>query len=104
LEQLPKPYLEFRDRFPELARAYDTLGETAHQNGPLDDKTRQLVKLALSIGAGHEGAVHSHTRRAMHAGATREEVFHVVTLAVTSIGFPSAVAAYTWVTDELKRK
>jgi AhpD family alkylhydroperoxidase len=102
LEQLPKPYLEFRDRFPEVAAAYDKLGETAHQNGPLDGKTRQLVKLALSIGAGHEGAVHSHTRRAIHAGATREEVFHVVTLAVTSIGFPSAVAAYTWVTDELK--
>jgi AhpD family alkylhydroperoxidase len=104
LEQLPKPYLEFRDQFPELAGAYDKLGETAHQSGPLDDKTRQLIKLALSIGAGNEGAVHSHTRRAMHAGATQEEVLHVVALAITSIGFPSTVAAYTWVTDELKRK
>jgi alkylhydroperoxidase/carboxymuconolactone decarboxylase family protein YurZ len=102
LEQLPRPYLEFRDRFPELARAYDKLGETAHQSGPLDDKTRQLIKQVLSIGAGNEGSVHPHTRRATQAGATREEVFHVVVLAVTSIGFPSAVAAYTRVTDELK--
>jgi 4-carboxymuconolactone decarboxylase len=104
LERLPKPYLEFRDQFPELAQAYDSLGEAAHRSGPLDDKTRQLVKLALSVGAGNEGAVHSHTRRAMDAGATREEVFHVLALAVTSIGFPPTVKAYTWVTDELKEK
>jgi AhpD family alkylhydroperoxidase len=104
LEQLPKPYLEFRDRFPELAEAYDKLGEAAHQSGPLDDKTRQLIKLALSIGAGNEGAVHSHTRRAIRAGATHEEVFHVLALAVTSIGFPPTVKAYTWVTDELKEQ
>lgn len=104
MEQLPKPYLEFRDRFPELAEAYDKLGEAAHQSGPLDDKTRQLVKLALSIGAGNEGAVQSHTRRAIHAGAKHEEIFHVLALAVTSIGFPPTVKAYTWVTDEFKEK
>ena len=104
MEQLPKPYLEFRERFPQLADAYDRLGEAAHQSGPLDEKTRQLVKLALSVGAGHEGAVHSHTRRAMDAGATKEELFQVLALAVTSIGFPPTVAAYTWVTDELKQK
>jgi AhpD family alkylhydroperoxidase len=101
VEQLPKPYLEFRERFPQLADAYDKLGEAAHQSGPLDEKTRQLIKLALSVGAGHEGAVHSHTRRAMDAGATKEELFQVLALAVTSIGFPPTVAAYTWVTDEL---
>ena len=104
MEQLPKPYLEFRERFPQLADAYDKLGEAAHQSGPLDEKTRQLIKLALSVGAGHEGAVHSHTRRAMDAGAKKEELFQVLALAVTSIGFPPTVAAYTWVTDELKKR
>jgi AhpD family alkylhydroperoxidase len=104
LEHLPKPYLEFRERFPNLAEAYDKLGEAAHQSGPLDDKTRQLVKLALAVGAGNEGAVHSHTRRAVNAGAAEEEIYHVLALAVTSIGFPRSVAAYTWVIDELKRE
>lgn len=104
MEKLPKPYLEFRERFPELAEAYDKLGEAAHGSGPLDDKTRQLVKLALAVGAGNEGAVHSHTRRALQAGATQDELFHVLALAVTSIGFPPTVKAYTWVTDELTKK
>jgi len=104
VEQLPKPYVEFRERFPELAEAYDKLGDAAHQSGPLDEKARQLVKLALSVGAGNEGAVHSHTRRALEAGASHEEIFHVLALAVTSIGFPPTVRAYTWVTDELSRK
>jgi hypothetical protein len=40
----------------------------------------------------------------MDAGATKQELFQVLALAVTSIGFPPTVAAYTWVTDELKRK
>ena len=80
------------------------MANLAHQSGPLDDKARQLVKLSLSIGAGNEGAVHSHTRRALQAGATHEEIFHVLALAVTSIGFPSTVKAYTWITDELKGK
>jgi alkylhydroperoxidase/carboxymuconolactone decarboxylase family protein YurZ len=48
--------------------------------------------------------VHSHTRRALQAGATQEEIFHVLALAVTSIGFPSSGKAYTWITDELKGK
>ena len=104
MEQLPKPYLDFRGYFPDLAEAYDKLGEAAHRGGPLDEKTRQLVKLAISVGAGNEGATHSHTRRAIQAGATEEEVFHVLALAVTSIGFPPAVKAYSWVTDELRAK
>jgi AhpD family alkylhydroperoxidase len=67
----------------------------------LDDKTRQLVKLALAIGMGHEGAVHAHTRRALAAGIHPAEIKHVVTLAVTTMGMPNTVAAFTWVNDIL---
>lgn len=38
--------------------------------GPLSEKVAQLVRLAMAIGSGQEGAVHSHTRRALEAGAT----------------------------------
>jgi AhpD family alkylhydroperoxidase len=68
----------------------------------LNEKTRELVKLALSVGARLEGAVHSHTARALKAGATADEIRHVVLLALTTVGFPSMMAARTWVEDILK--
>ena len=106
MSHLPPTYERFRATFPELSAAYDALGEAAHQQGPVDLKTRQLIKLGLSVGARAEGAVRSHAKRAVEAGATQEEVLHVLALAVTSIGFGPAVAAYSWITaalDDRKR-
>jgi alkylhydroperoxidase/carboxymuconolactone decarboxylase family protein YurZ len=37
------------------------------------------------------------------AGATREEIDQVLALAATVIGFPAAVAAFTWIRDCLDR-
>ncbi len=87
MSQLPKPFRQFRKQFPTVAEAYDALGSAAHESGPLDGKTRELIKLAIAIGARTEGAAHSHTRRAIDAGASRDEILHVLALAVTSIGF-----------------
>ena len=85
-------------------RAYESLGFATQKAGPLDPKTRALVKLGLAIGAGLEGAVHSHTRRALEAGCAPDEVRHVVLLATTTMGFPSMMAALSWVEDVLSRK
>jgi AhpD family alkylhydroperoxidase len=49
------------------------MGDAVHRSGPLDEKTRALIKLAISTGARLEGAVHSHTRKAVQTGATKEE-------------------------------
>lgn len=102
MTNLPKPYRQFSAEFPAVAEAYQRLGSAAHESGPLDEKSRQLAKLALAVGAGHEGAVHAHTKRALAQGLTPAEIKHVVTLAVTTLGFPHAIAAYTWVNDILQ--
>jgi 4-carboxymuconolactone decarboxylase len=102
MSKKPQAHNQFLDEFPQVADAYHQLATAAHDNGPLDEKTRQLVKLALAIGDRHEGAVHAHTRRALQAEITPEEIKHVVVLAVTSLGMANAVAAYTWVNDVLE--
>ena len=102
MAQLPKAYENFKRNYPEIWRAYDRLGEAAHDSGPLEKKERELLKLAMSMGAGLEGAVHSHTRRALEAGASPQEIRHVVLLGVTTLGFPRTVAALTWLEDDLK--
>ena len=102
MARLPKAYENFRKNYAKVWETYDQLGAALHEGGPLDKKNRELVKLALAIGARLEGAVHSHTRRALEAGDTPEEVHHVVLLGLTTLGFPHTIAAMTWVEDDLK--
>ncbi len=98
---LPGTYEKFRREKPAVARAYENLGKACAEAGPLDARTRELVKLAMAIGGRLEGAVHSHVRRALEAGATPEEIRHVVALAVPTMGFPTTAMAFTWVEDVL---
>ena len=67
-DMLPQVVQELAETYPEVWEAYGRLGEAASAAGPLDAKAERLVKLALAIGAGREGAVHSHARRAARAG------------------------------------
>jgi alkylhydroperoxidase/carboxymuconolactone decarboxylase family protein YurZ len=59
------------------------------------------VKLAVSVGALREGAVHSHARKALAAGAAPAEMRHVAILSLPTIGFPGMMAALSWVNDVL---
>lgn len=104
MAKLPKAFETFRRRYRSVYRAYETLGGAAHEAGPLDQKTRELVKLGMAIGGRLEGAVRSHATRALEAGATPKEIEHVVLLGITTCGFPTAVAAYTWVEDFLRKR
>lgn len=101
MDTLPASYREFQERHPAVWAAYDRLGAACHGAGPLDERTRQLVKLGIAVGQRSEGAVHSHTRKALEAGATPDEVRHVVLLAIPTVGFPLSMAALTWVEDVL---
>jgi len=100
-EFLPRPLQEFIKKYPDIWQAYENLGEKCHEGGPLDEKTRRLVKLGIAIGARLEGAVHSHTKRAVEIGIPENEIIHVALLAITTIGFPSTIAAITWIRDVL---
>ncbi|MDX1630996.1 MAG: carboxymuconolactone decarboxylase family protein [Thermoanaerobaculia bacterium] len=94
----PNTYTEFVGRFPKLGKAWSTIAE-AGRSGPLDGKTRRLIKLAVAIGAMREGAVHASVRKALSLGITEEELDQVVALSASTLGMPSTVACYTWVHD-----
>ncbi|MFO0799698.1 MAG: carboxymuconolactone decarboxylase family protein [Gemmataceae bacterium] len=100
---LPKPpdtFVEFITRFPDLGRAWEAARQ-AERAGPLDAKVCRLVKLAVAVSGRSEGAVHSAARKAVAAGASAAEIEQVIALAATTVGFPRAVAAYTWVREVL---
>jgi alkylhydroperoxidase/carboxymuconolactone decarboxylase family protein YurZ len=104
MKQLPKRFKKFQKDFPEVAKAYEELGSAVHKSGPLNEKTRALVKLAISTGAGMEGAVHSHTRKAVESGCSKTEIKQTVMLALPTIGFPATMAVMSWVEDIIEKE
>lgn len=102
MAKLPKRFLKFTKDFPDVTAAYESLGEAVHSAGPLDEKTRALIKIGISAGARLEGAVHAHVRKALAAGVTPAEIRHAVLLSLPTIGLPSMMAALSWVEDTLE--
>lgn len=102
--ELPPVLAEFAAQYPEVWEAYNRMGAAAAAAGPLDEKTQRLLKLAVAIGSQRQGAVHSHTRRALAAGCTPEELLHAGILAITTIGWPAAFAAICWIQDIIAKQ
>jgi alkylhydroperoxidase/carboxymuconolactone decarboxylase family protein YurZ len=101
---LPDPYVNLQTRQPELVEAYERLGAAATEGGPLEAREVRLVKLALAVGAGLEGAVHSHARRALEAGISGDALRHAVLQSTTTLGFPAMMRSMTWLEDVLDRE
>ena len=99
---LPEHYVNLRKNYKAYMEALAGLGEAAAKQGPLDVRTSHLVQLAAGVAIRSEGAVHSHARQALQAGATSDEVKHVVILLTSTIGFPAVAAALSWVDDVLE--
>jgi len=100
----PKWYVKIRKQHREYFEALEKLGETVRKQGPLDEKTSNLIQLAAAAAIRSEGAVHSHARRAIKEGATPEEICHAIMLLTSTIGFPATSAALSWVHDILGEK
>ena len=98
----PETYKEFIQRYPNLGKAWELAAEEGTK-GPLDPKTIRLVKLGIAMGAMREGAVHAGIRKALAMGASKEELDQIVALLAGTLGFPSTVAVYSWVRDELRQ-
>jgi len=98
-QDLPSGAGEVAEQYPDVWNAYAELGRVCAEAGPLDARTRRLVKLALAVGARSEGAVHSHVRRGLEEGESAEALKQVAMLAIPTLGLPSGVAALTWIED-----
>jgi alkylhydroperoxidase/carboxymuconolactone decarboxylase family protein YurZ len=102
-DELPPFLQKVIRRYPDVWAKYEDLGRAVGEVEGLDERSRHLVKLALAVGAGSEGAVHSHARRCLKAGCRPEELFHVALLAITTLGWSGAMKTLSWIDDELQQ-
>jgi 4-carboxymuconolactone decarboxylase len=98
-DHLPDIYQSFRADFPSVAQAQDVFAQSVAGAGPIDERTRRLVKVAIAVGAVSEGAVRSAARKALAAGTSEDELEQIALLAISTRGFPSAIAALGWVRE-----
>lgn len=76
----------FQDQAPEVARAFDGLIHSLMTTKGLDNKTKQLIYIALKASQGDQTALQFHVPMAKSLGATKEEVLDAILLTLTVCG------------------
>ena len=83
----------FIKKHKEIASAHEDFGKLIHTHGgPLDEKTRWLIKIAVSTAGGHELALLTHIQKAERAGCSLEEMEHAILLTASTAGFPAMMS------------
>ncbi len=75
----------------EVMKAYGGLHKAVMVDGALDKKTKEMIALGIGIGRMCEACIISHTRGALKAGATKEQIGEAVAVAVMMSGGPGTV-------------
>ena len=82
------------EQHPQIYKAYEAFGQAVHtEGGPLDEKTRWLIKVATSSALGLEKAQITHMTKAMAAGCTAADLEHTILLVAPTAGFPRMMEA-----------
>ena len=88
-------FAEFMTEHPDVFERVENLGEYIHQHGgPLDEKTRWLIKVGIAAAHHRQNALGTHIAKAREAGATEEEILHALFLVIPTCGFPHFMEAY----------
>ena len=102
MKALPKTFQDFVKKHGTIWEAHEKLTLACAEAGPLDRKTRELIKIGIAVGTGLETATRRHAIMARENGASVEEVHQAVLMAMTTCGYPTAMAGWQWVNDAMK--
>ncbi|MFP4212697.1 MAG: carboxymuconolactone decarboxylase family protein [Desulfohalobiaceae bacterium] len=103
MQKPPQHFQNLQKNYQPVLDALSRVGQAVREAGPIQEKDSQLIQLAASAAIRSEGAVHSHTRRALEAGASPEEIRQALLLLISTIGYPTVAAALSWAEDVLQQ-
>ena len=81
----------FRREAPDVAEAFNGLIMSLVASKGLDQKTKQLIYIAMKAAMGDDTAVKAHLPMAKQAGATRDEVVDAILMTLTVSGIRGVV-------------
>jgi alkylhydroperoxidase/carboxymuconolactone decarboxylase family protein YurZ len=83
-----------KKQFPKVYKKHEALGKEIHEGaGPLPEKVRWLLKIAISGASGHRIALETHILKGKEAGLTDAEIMHALLLLIPTTGFPTFMEA-----------
>lgn len=92
----------FIENHAEVYERYQAYGKSIDEDGgPLDEKTRRLIKVAISATIQNEYSLTTHIRKAIKSGCTMKEIEHAILLVAPTVGFPATMKALIAVREEL---
>lgn len=102
MDVIEKNLKYFTDNHRNIYEAYEAYGRSIHkEGGPLEDKTRWLIKITTSATSGYLYALKTHIRKAIRSGCSRDEIEHAILLIAPTAGFPRMMEALLVLRDEL---
>lgn len=94
----------FTDKHEDIYSAYSSYGKAIDEDGgPLEEKTRRLIKVAVSATIGNEYSLTTHIKKALKAGCSLEEVEHTLLLIAPTVGFPAMMKALMTLREEMNK-
>lgn len=91
----------FKEKHKGIYESYEDFGQKIHEEGgPLDEKSRWLIKVAVSAAGQHRFSLKTHIRKARKAGCSWEEIEHSILLVAPTSGFPTMMEAVLTLVEE----
>ncbi len=92
-KHVSKNMAKLQKTIPDTTKGFSQLAQAATADGVLDKKTKELIALALSVGARCDACIGFHTKALVKLGATEQEVAETLGMCVYMGGGPSMMYA-----------
>lgn len=89
IDSVMEMMMELSKHQPETLRHFKAFMGSTLEEGVLDTKTKELVAVGTAITARCKYCIAIHVEKALKAGATKEEIFEITTVAVLMGGGPA---------------
>lgn len=93
------PFEVFAQTFPEVVESYRAMKKTYGEAGPLEEKTKQLIQVAIMVAINSESGTRDHAGFALDAGASVDELRQAVLMALGPAGMSSTSVGLKWANE-----
>jgi AhpD family alkylhydroperoxidase len=82
-----------RAELPDVLKGFNDLGKAASKAGTLDEKTKELIAIALGVAAHCDACLGFHVKSLVRLGGSKKELAEALAMAVYMGGGPSLMYA-----------
>ena len=93
LEETNQAIAKLSEEYPDFMKAFGSFMGAAEKDGALPKKIKELISIALSVSSHCKWCIAFHVKKALDAGATKDEIMETCFVAALMGGGPSLMYA-----------